>query len=124
DTLARLGGDEFVVIAEDISLAAGPDLVAERLLAALKEPFKLEGAKDTPFTVTASVGIAVGDRVSPADLLRDADIAMYRAKWPRSVIKHPRPGFTGARIRPTGQGKCGFLTLASRPQEDHPYGEA
>ncbi|MGH7190074.1 MAG: hypothetical protein ACREF0_12970 [Acetobacteraceae bacterium] len=43
---------------------------------------------------------------------------------PRSVIKHPRPGFTGARIRPTGQGKCGFLTLASRPQEDHPYGEA
>ncbi len=81
DTLGRLGGDEFVVIAEDLSLAAGPDLVAERLLAALKEPFRLEGAKDTPFTVTASVGIAVGDRVSPADLLRDADIAMYRAKW-------------------------------------------
>jgi len=81
DTLGRLGGDEFVVIAEDLSLAAGPDLVAERLLAALKEPFKLDGAKDTPFTVTASVGIAVGDRVSPADLLRDADIAMYRAKW-------------------------------------------
>jgi diguanylate cyclase (GGDEF)-like protein len=81
DTLGRLGGDEFVVIAEDLSLAAGPDLVAERLLAALEEPFRLDGAKDTPFTVTASVGIAVGDRVSPADLLRDADIAMYRAKW-------------------------------------------
>ncbi len=81
DTLGRLGGDEFVVIAEDLSLAAGPDLVAERLLAALKEPFNLDGAKNTPFTVTASVGIAVGDRVSPADLLRDADIAMYRAKW-------------------------------------------
>jgi diguanylate cyclase (GGDEF)-like protein len=81
DTLGRLGGDEFVVIAEDLSLAAGPDLVAERLLAALKEPFRLDGAKDTPFTVTASVGIAVGDRTSPTDLLRDADIAMYRAKW-------------------------------------------
>ncbi len=81
DTLGRLGGDEFVVIAEDLSLAAGPDLVAERLLSALMEPFTLESHPQTPLTVTASVGIAVGDRTSPADLLRDADIAMYRAKW-------------------------------------------
>ena len=41
DTLGRLGGDEFVVIAEELSLAAGPELVAERLLAALAEPFEL-----------------------------------------------------------------------------------
>jgi len=82
DALGRLGGDEFVVIAEDLSLAAGPELVAERLMEALKQPFTLGGGDDAAtVTVTASVGIAVGERTSAADLLRDADIAMYRAKW-------------------------------------------
>jgi diguanylate cyclase (GGDEF)-like protein len=83
DTLGRLGGDEFVVVAEDLSLAAGPELVAERLLEALEQPFTLgtgDGAS-TGLTVTASVGIAAGERSTAADLLRDADIAMYRAKW-------------------------------------------
>jgi EAL domain-containing protein (putative c-di-GMP-specific phosphodiesterase class I) len=71
-----------VVIAEELSLAAGPELIAERLLEALKQPFKLgEGDDATAVTVTASVGIAAGDRLSAGDLLRDADIAMYRAKW-------------------------------------------
>ena len=42
DTVARLGGDEFVVLAEGISLAAGPELVAERLLDVLAEPFHLD----------------------------------------------------------------------------------
>jgi diguanylate cyclase (GGDEF)-like protein len=82
DALGRLGGDEFVVIAEDLSLAAGPELMAERLMEALKQPFTLgrpDGA--TTLTVTASVGIAAGDRSCAGDLLRDADIAMYRAKW-------------------------------------------
>ena len=41
DALGRLGGDEFVVIAEELSLAAGPELIAERLLDALGQPFKL-----------------------------------------------------------------------------------
>jgi diguanylate cyclase (GGDEF)-like protein len=82
DALGRLGGDEFVVLAEDLSLAAGPELVAERLLEALKQPFTLGGPEGaTTLTVTASVGIATGDRASAGDLLRDADIAMYRAKW-------------------------------------------
>ena len=40
DGLARLGGDEFVVVAEDLSPAAGPQLIAERLLEAMKEPFQ------------------------------------------------------------------------------------
>jgi diguanylate cyclase (GGDEF)-like protein len=80
DALGRLGGDEFVVVAEELSLAAGPELIAERLLEALSEPFKLAGG-DTRLTVTASVGIAMGDRTSADELLRDADIAMYRAKW-------------------------------------------
>ena len=79
DTLGRLGGDEFVVIAEETSLAAGPELIAERLLEALGEPFTLaEGA--ARLKITASVGVAVGVRSSADELLRDADIAMYRAK--------------------------------------------
>jgi len=81
DAVGRLGGDEFVVIAGEISLAAGPELIAERLLAALDQPFKLAGAAQTPLKVTASIGIARGIRPSPGDLLRDADIAMYQSKW-------------------------------------------
>jgi diguanylate cyclase (GGDEF)-like protein len=81
DALGRLGGDEFVVIADGLSLAAGPELIAERLLEAFKEPFNLSGAEDTRVFVKASIGIATGGRSSAEELLRDADIAMYRAKW-------------------------------------------
>jgi diguanylate cyclase (GGDEF)-like protein len=81
DALGRLGGDEFVVVAEGMSLDSGPEMIAERLLEALKQPFELAGAEQNRLTVTASVGIAAGDRVSAEELLRDADIAMYRAKW-------------------------------------------
>jgi len=80
DALGRLGGDEFVVVAGDMSLVAGPELIAERLLDALTEPIKI-GEEQTPVTVTASIGIAAGERTAAAELLRDADIAMYRAKW-------------------------------------------
>jgi len=81
DALGRLGGDEFVVIADGLSLAAGPELIAERLLDAFKEPFVLPGAEDTRVFAKASIGIATGGRSSAEELLRDADIAMYRAKW-------------------------------------------
>jgi diguanylate cyclase (GGDEF)-like protein len=81
DALGRLGGDEFVVISEELTLSVGPELIAERLLDALKEPFKLGADKETRVTVTASIGIAAGYRTSADELLRDADIAMYRAKW-------------------------------------------
>jgi diguanylate cyclase (GGDEF)-like protein len=81
DALGRLGGDEFVVISEDLTLETGPELIAERLLDALKHPFKLGENGESRLTVTASIGIAVGDRASADELLRDADIAMYRAKW-------------------------------------------
>jgi diguanylate cyclase (GGDEF)-like protein len=82
DTLGRLGGDEFVVISEELSLAAGPELIAERLLDALKQPFKLGADSETRVSVTASVGIATtGEHTTAEELLRAADIAMYRAKW-------------------------------------------
>jgi diguanylate cyclase (GGDEF)-like protein len=81
DALGRIGRDEFVVLAEGISLAAGAELIAERLQAALKAPFRVGKDGQTELTVTASIGIASGDRTSAEDLLRDADIAMHSAKW-------------------------------------------
>jgi diguanylate cyclase (GGDEF)-like protein len=81
DTLGRLGGDEFVVISDQVSLHAGPELIAERLIEALKAPFRLEAGRETAFTVNASIGIAMGGGFSAEELLRNADIAMYRAKW-------------------------------------------
>ncbi len=81
DALGRLGGDEFVVISEELSLAAGPELVAERLLEALEQPFRLGAEKQTRVSVRASIGIAIGDKTTAEELLREADIAMYRAKW-------------------------------------------
>ena len=79
DTIGRLGGDEFVVLVEGVSLAAGAEVVAERILDVLKPPFEIPGS-EVPLAVTASIGIAEGDRTAPGELLRDADIALYRAK--------------------------------------------
>jgi diguanylate cyclase (GGDEF)-like protein len=81
DALGRLGGDEFVVISEELSPGVGAELIAERLLDALKHPFKLGAEHETSLTVTASIGIASADGTTAEELLRDADIAMYRAKW-------------------------------------------
>jgi diguanylate cyclase (GGDEF)-like protein/PAS domain S-box-containing protein len=80
DTVGRIGGDEFVVLTEDDWTGPGPELVAERVLELLREPFNLEAAGDVPILMTASVGIAEGPRAAAEDLLRDADVAMYRAK--------------------------------------------
>jgi diguanylate cyclase (GGDEF)-like protein len=80
DTVGRLGGDEFVVLVEGETLSAGPELVAERLLAVLRQPFELDGALGRPQSCSASIGIAVGQRSAADELLRDADLAMYKAK--------------------------------------------
>jgi diguanylate cyclase (GGDEF)-like protein len=81
DALGRMGGDEFVVVADGLSLAAGPELIAERLQEAFSEPFALGEEGESLVHVKASIGIATGDRSSAEELLRDADIAMYRSKW-------------------------------------------
>jgi diguanylate cyclase (GGDEF)-like protein len=80
DTVGRLGGDEFVILAEGSPIAAGPEMVAERIREVLREPFLVEGFEGLPITITASIGIATGDRASAQELLRDADIALYRTK--------------------------------------------
>ena len=79
DTLARLGGDEFTVLLENASDVHDTIGATTRLLDTLAEVFILDGQE---YRLTASVGIALG-RVGherPEDVLRDADIAMYRAK--------------------------------------------
>ena len=78
DTVARLGGDEFIFLLEDAGLerAAG---IAERILTKLGSPVALKGRR---VYATASIGMALGgaETERAEDLLRDADLAMYRAK--------------------------------------------
>ena len=79
DIVARLGGDEFAVLALDLESDAVAIHLAERLLAALKLPVHVAG---TELNTSASIGItcsSVGYQ-SPEAVLRDADIAMYKAK--------------------------------------------
>ena len=79
DTLARLGGDEFTVLLDDLSDLNDAVSIANRIQEILAEPFLLEGQE---IYVTASIGIAssaTGYTSSDA-VLRDADLAMYRAK--------------------------------------------
>ncbi|HZL48770.1 MAG TPA: EAL domain-containing protein [Solirubrobacteraceae bacterium] len=80
DTAARLSGDEFVVLVEGSTLDAGPELVAERLLEVLRRPYEIHGQSGRQLLLTASIGIALGERASAAELLRDADVALYEAK--------------------------------------------
>jgi len=80
DTVGRLGGDEFVVLVDGVTPDPGPSMMAERIRDTLREPFRVEGYDALPITVTASIGIATGHRNSAQELLRDADIALYRAK--------------------------------------------
>ncbi len=79
DTVARLGGDEFVILAEDLDGDAEALAVAERVLHALEEPFQVGSAE---VSMLASVGVSVSHdpEAKPEDLLREADVAMYRAK--------------------------------------------
>jgi diguanylate cyclase (GGDEF)-like protein len=79
DTVGRLGGDEFILLVEGPSLPAGPEVAAHRILEVLEAPFKLPEC-DAPIFVSASIGVAAGDRLTPDELLRDADVALYLAK--------------------------------------------
>ncbi len=79
DTIARLGGDEFAILLEDVKDASAAAAVAERLGAELQRPFVFEGRE---LFVTVSIGIAltISRRMTPEDILREADLAMYHAK--------------------------------------------
>jgi diguanylate cyclase (GGDEF)-like protein/PAS domain S-box-containing protein len=78
DTVSRFSGDEFVVVCEKLLVAADAIKIADHILGSFTAPFDIDGED---VHVTASIGIATGKADEGADkLLRDADLAMYRAK--------------------------------------------
>jgi diguanylate cyclase (GGDEF)-like protein/PAS domain S-box-containing protein len=78
DTVARLGGDEFTVLLDGVSDVHEAAAVAERVQHTLREPFDID---DRELHIDASIGIALADAdAAPDTVLRDADVAMYRAK--------------------------------------------
>lgn len=88
DCLCRLGGDEFIVLAVDMGQDAQAAILAGRLISAIQKPILINASEHI---VTASIGIAILDRNSDdatldsgadiaTDLLKHADLAMYRAK--------------------------------------------
>jgi diguanylate cyclase (GGDEF)-like protein len=91
-TVARLGGDEFAILVEnaDRGVAAG---IAEQVVTAMREPYRVDR---TQLRMSASVGVLIVTREqapSSAELLRDADAALYQAKdtgRDRAVVREPR----------------------------------
>ena len=79
DTPARLGGDEFAVLLEDLAGDAGATAVAQRLTDAFAAPLIVDGRE---VAVTASIGVVFAEtgKETADELLRNADLAMYRAK--------------------------------------------
>ena len=79
DIVARLGGDEFAILLPDTGDRAAVETLAVRLVSAMREPFNIESDM---FLIGASIGIAMapGDGIRPDHLLRNADLALYRAK--------------------------------------------
>jgi diguanylate cyclase (GGDEF)-like protein len=79
DTVARLGADEFVIVLENISSASDIEIIAQKLQESLVRPIEIDGHE---VSATASIGISLfpkdGDSVD--QLLKNADMAMYRAK--------------------------------------------
>jgi diguanylate cyclase (GGDEF)-like protein/PAS domain S-box-containing protein len=91
DTVARMGGDEFAIV----QVAADPTdatALAQRIIGAIGEPFDIDGHHAV---IGVSIGIAVGpgDGLSPEELLRNADLALYRAKGDgRGTFRFFEPG--------------------------------
>jgi diguanylate cyclase (GGDEF)-like protein/PAS domain S-box-containing protein len=79
DTVARLGGDEFVIVLEDVAQAQDISIVAQKIVDSFSRSFSVEGVE---FFITASIGISIypHDATDPDALLKNADVAMYRAK--------------------------------------------
>jgi diguanylate cyclase (GGDEF)-like protein len=79
DSVARLGGDEFTVLLQDVGTAADAARIAEKVLDALRAPFRLDGHE---LFVTGSAGVSLfpEDGSTAETLIKHADTAMYRAK--------------------------------------------
>ncbi len=82
DTVARWGGDEFVVMVPEFREVSEVESLAGRLLEALRQPFLVDG-REVRTTVTIGVATSDGASASADDLVKNADIALYRAKAAR-----------------------------------------
>ena len=87
DTVARMGGDEFLLILPEMKQHQDAVLTAERILSALSTPFLLDGNQ---INITTSIGIVFfpDDGTEVDDLIKKADIAMYKAKEKGGNIYH------------------------------------
>ncbi|HZP65349.1 MAG TPA: EAL domain-containing protein, partial [Rudaea sp.] len=79
DLVARLGGDEFAILLNDIENADDACALAQRIIDALNAPIRL-GGKEVFTSTSIGIAIAAGRYTKAEELLRDADVAMYRAK--------------------------------------------
>jgi diguanylate cyclase (GGDEF)-like protein len=79
DLVARLGGDEFTILVNNLNEPSDASLIAEHIQSTLEIPFEIGGSK---IFISASIGISLSTigYVKAEEMLRDADIAMYRAK--------------------------------------------
>jgi diguanylate cyclase (GGDEF)-like protein len=80
DTLARFGGDEFTVLSEDLADERAATEIADRLAHAVGEPVPLGNGSDVRLRASIGIAFAAGPDDSPETLIREADVAMYRAK--------------------------------------------
>ena len=129
DVVARLGGDEFAILMPDVPSGEAALVLAERLRARLRQPLPLEA-------LAVKLGVSIGTAVAPEhgetidDLMRHADLAMYRAKRELSEIELYRPERDNQlpdRISLTAELPCaienGELVLHFQPQVDVATGE-
>jgi len=95
DTVARIGGDEFVILLEALRANGDATAVAQKIHAAFEQPFPLPGG-DAKVTVSIGVGLYPEDGRDAEELLKAADVAMYRAKRetaaPRPLGPYGAPG--------------------------------
>ena len=79
DTIARLGGDEFTIVLEDVGSAFDAELVCRKIIQALEQPLEIQGQE---IYATTSIGVTFfpSDATEVTGLIRNADVAMYRAK--------------------------------------------
>jgi diguanylate cyclase (GGDEF)-like protein len=115
DTVARLGGDEFVILGEEMQTDAEALALAERVVATLKEPFQV-GSAEVSMPASVGVSVAHASDTEPENMLREADIAMYRAK--KAGGRRPEMFDDSLRKEMTAHLEIGERLLHALPQDE------